>query len=67
MVRRNRHLPTPARYGGACAHEGFHSGRSRISREHDRLRYVIVCDDCLAELREVAAVEYRPRFEPSRR
>ena len=48
-----------------CAHEGFYSGQGRYSREAAQLRYVIVCDDCLAELRELAAIDYRPRFEPS--
>ena len=48
-----------------CSHDGFHSGQSRFSPDRARLRYVIVCDHCLDELREVAAVDYRPRFEPS--
>jgi hypothetical protein len=60
---RQTHLPA----GASCRHDGFHSGGSRLSRELGRLRYVIVCDDCLAELREVGAVDYRPRFEASGR
>jgi len=47
-----------------CVHDGFHSGQGRYSRDVGRLRYVVVCDDCLAELREIGAVEYRPHFEP---
>jgi len=48
-----------------CSHDGFHSGQSRYSPELGRIRYVIVCDDCLAEIREVAAADYHPRFVPS--
>jgi hypothetical protein len=28
------------------------------------MRYVIVCDLCHAELRELGVVDYHPRFEP---
>jgi hypothetical protein len=62
-MHHHAHPPT----GASCSHDGFHSGGSRLSRELGRLRYVIVCDDCLAELREVAAVDYRPRFEAAGR
>ena len=60
---RHAHPPT----GASCSHDGFHSGGSRLSHELGLLRYVIVCDDCLAVLREVATVDYRPRFEASGR
>jgi hypothetical protein len=29
------------------------------------MRYVILCDICGAELRELGLVDYRPRFEPN--
>ena len=45
-----------------CTHDGFHSGQTLYRHEAAQLRYVIVCDTCLAELREVGAVGYRPRF-----
>lgn len=28
------------------------------------MRYIIVCDACDAELRELGAVDYEPRFKP---
>src|SRR4051812_15698381 len=34
-----------------CRHEGLHSGQARYHREVARLRYVIVCDACLTEVR----------------
>lgn len=43
-----------------CDHTGSHSGEGRYSRMTSQLRYVIVCDACQAELRELAAVDYRP-------
>jgi hypothetical protein len=36
----------------------------RYSQRTGRLRYVIVCDHCLAEIQELGAVEYRPQFKP---
>jgi hypothetical protein len=47
-----------------CSHEGFHSGQGRYTPETGLLRYVVVCDACQQEMREVHVVEYRPRFEP---
>jgi hypothetical protein len=47
-----------------CSHHGFHSGRARYRRETAQLRYVVVCDACLAEIREIDAIEYRPEFRP---
>jgi hypothetical protein len=47
-----------------CTHEGFHSGQGRYARETGSLRYVMVCDACRAELREVQVLEYRPAYDP---
>ena len=47
-----------------CEHEGFHSGEGRYDAKSRTLRYVVVCDDCLAELCEIGAVHYEPRFDP---
>ena len=47
-----------------CTHDGFHSGQGRYIRETSSLRYVMVCDACLAELREVEVLEYRPQYNP---
>jgi hypothetical protein len=48
-----------------CSHDGFHSGLGRYSPDTQQLRYVVVCDDCQQELREVLVQEYRPQFEPN--
>lgn len=47
-----------------CRHDGFHSGQGRYSRDTQRLRYVMVCDTCEQELREVVTMDYRPEFDP---
>jgi hypothetical protein len=47
-----------------CTHEGFHSGLGRYSPDTSVLRYVVVCDECQQEMREVAVHEYRPQFDP---
>ena len=47
-----------------CEHGGFHTGQGRYDRRAERLRYVIVCDECEAEIRELEVEDYRPRFTP---
>ena len=47
-----------------CTHDGFHSGQGRYIQATGRLRYVVICDDCGTELREVTELEYRPDFDP---
>jgi hypothetical protein len=47
-----------------CEHVGFHTGRGRYDQAAERLRYVVVCDDCEAEVRELETEEYRPQFTP---
>jgi hypothetical protein len=47
-----------------CTHEGFHSGQGRYCQETGRLRYVVVCDACQAELRELHVLEYHPAYDP---
>ena len=47
-----------------CEHVGYHSGQGRYDRSAARLRYVIVCDACEAEVRELDAEEYTPQFTP---
>jgi hypothetical protein len=47
-----------------CTHDGFHSGQGRYIPATGRLRYVVICDDCGSELREVTELEYRPDFDP---
>jgi len=45
-----------------CEHVGFHSGRGSYDQLTEQLRYVIVCDACDAEVRELERQEYRPQF-----
>jgi hypothetical protein len=47
-----------------CDHEGSHSGEGRYDPESGVLRYVVVCDACHAEVREVAAESYAPKYDP---
>ena len=45
-----------------CDHSGLHSGISRYSRAFKAIRFVVVCDRCGAECREVRIESYEPRF-----
>ena len=47
-----------------CDHVGFHSGRVSYDPLTEQLRYVIICDACEAEVRELETQEYRPAFTP---
>jgi len=47
-----------------CDHAGFHTGQGRYDHSAQRLRYVIVCDACESEVREIESTAYRPSFEP---
>jgi hypothetical protein len=61
-------MATPNPEGGAiaqmCSHQGFHSGEGRYDATSHTLRYVVVCDACRTELREVSVESYAPRFDP---
>jgi hypothetical protein len=43
-----------------CDHDGFHSGVGKLSRDFRAIRFVLVCDSCGAEVREVHVTEYTP-------
>ena len=43
-----------------CTHEGYHSGLGVYSHERAHIRYVLVCDDCGDEVREVYTEDYAP-------
>ena len=45
-----------------CSHDGFHSGEGRYERATGTLRYVLVCDACRAEVREVSVQPYVPEY-----
>ena len=43
-----------------CPHSGFYSGVGVYSHESRQLRYVLVCDQCGEEMKEILAEEYAP-------
>jgi hypothetical protein len=45
---------------GHCTHHGYHSGMGCYSKEQQQIRYVMVCDECGAEIREVYVEPYTP-------
>ena len=47
-----------------CDHHGFHSGEGRYDAKSGTLRYVVVCEACRAELREVSIERYAPAYDP---
>jgi hypothetical protein len=46
-----------------CTHDGFHSAESRYETTTQTLRYVIVCEACRAEMREVFVQKYVPSYD----
>jgi hypothetical protein len=44
-----------------CPHSGFYSGIGIYSRESQKLRYVLVCDECGEEMKEILATDYTPQ------
>ncbi len=50
---------------GNCDHSGFHSGLGKLSRDFGAIRFVVVCDGCGEEMREVHAEEYVPNPDPT--
>jgi hypothetical protein len=43
-----------------CHHSGYYSGIGTYSRDSQSLRYVLVCDECGEEMKEVTKLEYAP-------
>jgi hypothetical protein len=48
-----------------CDHSGFHSGIGKISQERSSIRFLLVCDDCGTEVRDVEVERYSPDYDPS--
>ena len=48
------------RAGDGCRHDGYYSGVGLYVRDSQTLRYVLVCDGCGAEMKEISALEYVP-------
>lgn len=53
--------------GRKCDHTGFHSGLGKLSHDFESIRFVIVCDGCGEEIREVHVENYAPDYDPSGR
>jgi hypothetical protein len=43
---------------GSCDHSGFHSGVGKLSHERKAIRFVLICDGCGKEMREVHVEDY---------
>jgi hypothetical protein len=43
-----------------CPHSGFYSAVGIYSRESQTLRYVLICDECGEEMKEILATDYAP-------
>jgi hypothetical protein len=43
-----------------CRHSGYYTGLGRYVKESRTLRYVLVCDQCGEEMKEISALEYAP-------
>ena len=50
-----------------CDHSGLHSGIGRYSHSFKAIRFVVVCDRCGAECREVQIEATSPGSWPTRR
>jgi hypothetical protein len=49
----------------SCDHSGFHSGVGKLSHDFQSIRFVLVCDDCGTETREVHVEHYTPEYDRS--
>jgi hypothetical protein len=54
---RSNHDPAPGR---RCRHDGYYSGVGIYAHDSQRLRWVLVCDDCGTEMKEISALDYAP-------
>ena len=45
---------------GDCDHSGFHSGVGKLARDSRSIRFILVCDACGREMREVHVEDYPP-------
>jgi len=48
-----------------CEHSGFHSGVGILARDVGAIRFVLVCDVCGEEVREVSVEDYALGRDPS--
>jgi hypothetical protein len=62
-MRLNITQPTSIRSLPGCRHDGFHSATSCYDRRAGVLRFMLICDGCGAQVREVSRIPYRPRVD----
>ena len=48
------------RAGSRCRHDGYYSGMGIYVHDSQTLRYLLVCDDCGEEMKEITALDYVP-------
>jgi hypothetical protein len=48
------------RAGSRCRHDGYYSGVGVYVHDSQRLRCVLVCDDCGEEMKEISSLDYVP-------
>jgi hypothetical protein len=48
-----------------CDHSGFHSGAGKLTQDLRSIRFVVVCDVCGEEIREVDVQDYAPSHGPA--
>ena len=46
----------------ACDHDGFYTGTTRYHTHSKLLRFLLVCDSCGREMREIERVSYEPQY-----
>ena len=46
--------------GKPCRHSGYYSGVGVYVHDSQTLRYLLVCDDCGEEMKEISALDYVP-------
>ena len=48
------------RAGSRCRHDGYYSGVGVYVHDSQTLRYLLVCDDCGEEMKEISSLDYVP-------
>jgi hypothetical protein len=48
------------RAGSRCRHDGYYSGVGFYVHDSQTLRYLLVCDDCGEEMKELSTLDYTP-------
>ena len=61
MARRSSRFPAHRGEDERCEHSGYYSGVGFLSKDMQAVRYVLVCDDCGEEMKELSTLEYTPR------